>query len=301
MPYLGYIDKCRIDPISANEEQLNLNQKLIKLNKNEVGEGVLEKIAGFIIERGQLPDALFRYNEFIKNWEFGFENNLKPLDKNIFVLDKSSILEPYSIYFVDTRYEHITLVLPEFPATNSTITIIDLYGKSELHPIKITGQQKIIGIQEDLFLDVPYSNSTLTYLDTTIGWSFSPSNPLMYTNVHLEEVNNNTLDLDDLKIRSLNIVSMNSDFIASPGNVYYVNTTDNPVNLILPYNPNHGNWFDVVDDKDTFHLNSVTVQTHHNYTINYEHNDLELDTKSLSLRFLYRNGDWNIFVNNLKL
>jgi hypothetical protein len=300
MAYLGYINKCRIDPISADEEQLNLNQNLIKLNKNELGPGVLEKIAGLIIERGQLPDAIFQFNELNDSWEFGFENNLKPLDKIINLIDTSQELQNHSINYVDTRSENLTLILPETPFTNSTITILDLYGNSLEHPIKITGNRNIAGHSDDLFIDIPYSSTTLTYIDDTIGWSMSPSNPLMYTNIHLEDPPEQ-IDLDDIKIRSLNIVSMDSDFIASPGNVYYINTSNNSVNVILPYNPKHGNWFDIVDDKDTFNINSVLIQTHHNYTINYEHKHLELDTRSLSLRLLYRNGDWNIFVNNLKL
>jgi hypothetical protein len=301
MPYLGYINRCRVDPLTSTEEQLDLNQNLIKLNKNELGQGVLEKIAGFIIERGQLPDAILQFDEETQSWEFGLENNLKPLDKVVNVIEHSSVLSNYTVNYVDTQIENITLILPESPTTNATITIIDLYGNSSLHPIRITSMHNIMGNSEDLFLDVPYSNSTLTYVNDTIGWSLSPSNPLMYTNIHLEEYPPDDINLDDIKIRSLNIVSMNTDFIASPGNVYYVDTSNNNIDIMLPYNPTHGNWFDVIDDKDTFDLNSVYIRTHHNYTVNYEHNDLELDTKSLSLRFLYRNGDWNIFVNNLKL
>ena len=61
MSYIGYNEApCDISGGGTTRNIFKLKQQIIKLNDGETGNGVDAGIAGLIVDRGQLPDAIIQ-------------------------------------------------------------------------------------------------------------------------------------------------------------------------------------------------------------------------------------------------
>ena len=319
MSYLGNVGKFkRIDALSSTKQQLNLNHNLIKLNQDEVGQGIDERIAGLIVERGQFPDAIIRFNENhqFPRWEIGTENDLAPIRNQSRVINSSTILEPYYNYFVDTTIDQISLLLPNNPKIGDTLSISDINGMFDINSVTlINNGYRIAGLTEQFTLDIKHASIILTFISNDIGWAISPSYSLLGTMTGIEGVlnpedvvqiinNNSTTIVNNLKsdllnsiineIKVDNIVENNRNFIASRFINYIVDATEAPIGVTLPLNPSIGDWFVVTDVNGKTDTNPITINYDNINLIRNLPNSYIINKKYSSVKFLFTDNGWSV-------
>ena len=74
-------------------------------------------------------------------------------------------------YFANTATAAFTLTLPAAPATNTTVYIADLAGTFDRNSLTIARNSSLImGLAEDLILNVKNVSVALVYSGVTYGW-----------------------------------------------------------------------------------------------------------------------------------
>ena len=73
--------------------------------------------------------------------------------------------------FCDTSAGAFAITLPASPTLNTSVSFVDLAGKFNNYPVTVLRNgQKIMGIAQDLTLNVVNSSSRLVYSNSTYGW-----------------------------------------------------------------------------------------------------------------------------------
>ena len=76
-----------------------------------------------------------------------------------------------SSYMANTSSAGFSITLPAAPSANETISICDYTGTFATNNLTVgRNALKIMGLAEDLILNVNYVSITLTYIDATEGW-----------------------------------------------------------------------------------------------------------------------------------
>ena len=104
--------------------------------------------------------------------------------------------------------------------------------------------------------------------------------------------------VNDSNISKLNISSKLEDFTALRFYTYFVNTTDNSINVTLPNSPEDGDWFVIVDLKNNFSENNVIIK-YDNTNIDDVNGDYVLDgtnNYSNQIKFVFFENNWFILV-----
>jgi hypothetical protein len=72
---------------------------------------------------------------------------------------------------VNTSVESITVILPAFPETGDQVTVVDATGTAATNNI-ILGRNgnKILGVENDLIVDINNAAITVAYYNTSRGW-----------------------------------------------------------------------------------------------------------------------------------
>lgn len=105
-------------------------------------------------------------------------SNIINLDSGVFIPPKTEVVSAAKtltsngpIYFVDTSAGSFTLTLPT-PNLNDRISIYDTTGSFETNPLTISRNGSlIIGVSEDLSMDVNNAKTELVYVGGSLGWS----------------------------------------------------------------------------------------------------------------------------------
>jgi hypothetical protein len=92
-------------------------------------------------------------------------------------------------YFVDTFDQKGMLVLPPNPMSGMKIVVSDYYGSWQAHPLIVhRNGQKIMGIEENMECDEPFSIFAMTFApETGLGW-------VVHQNVQASETNKTSGD-----------------------------------------------------------------------------------------------------------
>ena len=256
MAYIGRIEVCNIFNENVSKEVVKLNQNYLILNEGEIGQGINERQAGLVIERGQKPDALIRFNEDIDSWEYGVESDIKLLGKKAIKLNSSTLSKPSYIYLVDTTNQELSILLPQTPKTGDEVEFIDLKGTFDLNNVIVLGNgSRIQGTTENAYLDIKFTNVKFIYVDFEIGWTLAPSNPITLSSNEIvnelttEQINNIT-----------NVINSNITE-TGPSIVNYI--LDNPASIIDENYLNSNNSKITLNDQP-----AISPGTYNNITIN---------------------------------
>lgn len=115
---------------------------------------------------------------------------------------------------------------------------------------------------------------------------------------------NTWVDVEDI-IESIdpyrhNILSKNQDFTALNFYYYFLNTTNNEINVHLPAAPKDGDWFSIVDETESFAINKAIVISNGQY-INNRKNNYFLTTNRSNIKFIFYSNSWHIVTLSLNL
>lgn len=96
-----------------------------------------------------------------------YESDITPLQ----VVDASTNATEGVLYGVDTSDGDVTITLPADPTPGMRIPLADVVGVwGDTPPIVARNGQRIMGLEEDLVLDVQYLSLALLYINSSRGW-----------------------------------------------------------------------------------------------------------------------------------
>jgi hypothetical protein len=150
------------------------------IQRDNMGTGIFVPPTGTSAERPTAGFGLFtggiRYNTSLTTWEgyngtawtgLGGGNPWQTVSTN-------SAIASNDRYFVDTSGGSRTITLPGAPQTGDQISIIDLAGTFDTNNCIIARNGlKIMGLTENLTLDVEDTGITLVYTGATYGWKLA--------------------------------------------------------------------------------------------------------------------------------
>ena len=312
MAYIGRKPTTNWCNRNTTTEVVKLEQNYLVLNDGEIGQGVDENQAGLIIERGQLPDALIRFNEDIKAWEYGIESDIKLLGKKAVKINSSTITKPSFVYLVDSTVQELSLLLPQMPKTGDEVEIIDLKGTFDLNNVIVLGNgSRIAGTNENAYLDVKFTNIRFVYVDFDIGWLLAPSNPItlssndIMTEFTTEQINNITTvvsqTVDETGPSIVNYILENPSTFVDKNHFNISETSTITLNTMPALNPGTYNTVtvnekglvtsakNVVDKSMDLEIKSGSFAAKAN---KYYRLDTKLNTVSINLPVNPKEGDW---------
>lgn len=216
--------------------------------------------------------------------QFGINETLKVENERLSVNHRlpvrtmtcSFVPELYKYHLVDTTTVSVDITLPTDVQDGDWFDIYDAKNNFTMQPaiIKYANNNITIdGYAQDKHLD---RNAT------HYRALFSNNNWIL-----LNQSNSNQIDLYDNIL-----ISKSSNFTAEHRKHYLVNTTNAPVYVNLPCNPQNGFSFIISDEKGTFANNNVVILNNSGQTILGKTDSLSLDVSNTNIRLVYNNGDW---------
>ena len=150
------------------------------LLRDKMGTGNLVPPTGTTAER-PTGDALFeggiRYNSDTKLWEGYKYSSWYQLDINAKAyqtITSTTTITSGTRAFVDTTSAAVTITLPASPAVGDIVQLIDLAGTFDTNNLTIARNSlKIMGLTENMTVDVENAAVELVYTGSTYGWKLT--------------------------------------------------------------------------------------------------------------------------------
>jgi len=88
---------------------------------------------------------------------------------------------------------------------------------------------------------------------------------------------------------------VNSNTAANPGDLLFVDTSSNTVEITLPSNPKNFDRVEFIDSTSSFETNALIVKRGDNtHKIMGLEEDMTVNTKNISFGLIYKDGDWRL-------
>jgi len=93
------------------------------------------------------------------------------LNNEFATLSSNTTIQKSGRFFVDTTSSALTITLPATPTINAIITFADYAGTWATNNVTVSrNSKKILGLNEDLILNVKNGTVTIAYADENKGW-----------------------------------------------------------------------------------------------------------------------------------
>jgi hypothetical protein len=177
-------------------------------------------------------------------------------------------------YFVDTTTGQVTITLPVAPVIGDQVAISDLLGTFALNKCVVARNGKnIMGVAEDLDLDVQNLGVLLVYSNATEGWK------VVYTASGF----GGSGGTGGASL-TWNSVATNTSTIANNG--YFVDTTSAQVTLTLPPSVTIGDTISVIDYTGNFGTNPCIIENN-GHNIMGTLDDFSCNINNMGITFVY--------------
>jgi len=150
------------------------------IQRDKMGTGIIVPPTGTTGERpsgGSLFDGGLRFNTTLNAWE-GYKNSAWYQVDNDYktwsTITTTSSITSGTRAFVDTTSAAVTLTLPGSPATGDKILLLDLASTFDTNNLTIARNGlKIMGLNENMTVDVEDAAIELVYTGSTYGWKLT--------------------------------------------------------------------------------------------------------------------------------
>lgn len=183
----------------------------------------------------------------------------------------------YNYYFIDAPYKTISCNLPASPSNGDWFNI---YNKDSNKIVINYNGNSIYGNNNNFELDT--NNTSIKLLFNNGNWELFDNS--LIGNI-IGGSGNTRLD----------VINVDSDFNISNFTYYFVDSPNTIINCELPSNPMTGDWFSIYN-RDSL---KTIIKYNGNHTIYKNSNDFELDTNNASIRFIFNNGNWELFDDTI--
>ena len=150
------------------------------IQRDKMGTGIIVPPTGTTGERptgGSLFDGGLRFNTTLNVWE-GYKNSAwYQIDDNYktwSTITTTSSVTSGTQAFVDTTSAAVTITLPGSPATGDKIRLVDLASTFDTNNLTVARNGlKIMGLSENMTVDVEDAAIELVYTGSTYGWKLT--------------------------------------------------------------------------------------------------------------------------------